>query len=142
VKAIGLLANVLARDDATRAGSAEALFVRDGLVPEGASSNVFVVTAGEIRTPPNGPSLLPGVTRDVVLELAGSLGLATREVPVTATELMNAEEVWITSSVREMVAVVRVDGHPIGSGRPGPVYARLAGEFQAYKRRFAQGMAR
>jgi D-alanine transaminase len=141
VKAIGLLANVLARDEATRAGSAEALFVRDGFVPEGASSNVFIVIAGQIRTPPNGPTLLPGVTRDVVLALARSLGLAAREMPITETELMNADEVWITSSVREIVAVVRVNGRPIGGGRPGPVYARLAAEFQDYKRRFAAGLA-
>lgn len=139
VKVIGLLANILARDEATRAGSAEALFVRDGFVPEGSSSNVFAVTQGEIRTPPKGPSLLPGVTRDVVLELARNLGLATREVPITEAEIMNADEVWITSSVREIVAVVTVNGFSIGGGHPGPVHARLATEFQAYKRRFADG---
>jgi D-alanine transaminase len=102
---------------------------------------VFAVTQGEIRTPPKGPSLLPGVTRDVVLELSRNLGLAAREAPIAKAEIMKADEVWITSSVREIVAVVRVNGSSIGGGRPGAVYARVAGEFQAYKRRFADGMA-
>lgn len=139
IKSIALLANVLARDTATQAGCAEALFVRDGFVTEGSSSNLFIVRHGELRTPPNGPALLPGVTRDLVLELARTAGVSVREMPLPVTDVSSADEIWITSSVREIVAVTTLDAAPIGNGRPGPMYAQLAAAFQDYKRRFAAG---
>lgn len=141
IKSIALLANVLARDAATRADCAEALFVRDGFVTEGASSNLFIVRDGELRTPPNGPTLLPGVTRDLVLELARAAGVSTHQAPLPVADVSGADEVWITSSVREIVAVTTLDGTPVGNGRPGPLYARLVAAFQDYKRRFAAGSA-
>ncbi|HHQ41481.1 MAG TPA: D-amino acid aminotransferase, partial [Chromatiales bacterium] len=139
IKAVTLLANVLARREAARRGAAEAILVRDGLVTEGAASNVFAVLDGTVVTPPKGPHILPGITRDVALELARAEGLATREAELPAAALDRAEEIWISSSTRELVPVTRLDGRPVGGGRPGPVWRRLDAAYQALKARHRAG---
>ncbi len=139
IKAVTLLANVLARREAARRGAAEAILVRDGEVTEGAASNVFAVLGGVLVTPPKGPRLLPGITRDVVLELAAAEGIPAREAPVAADDLDRAEEIWLTSSTRELVPVTRLDGVPVGDGRPGPLWRRLDAAYQALKARHRAG---
>ncbi len=133
IKSVNLLANILLRQQAVERGALEAILVRDGLVTEGAASNVFIVRDGEIRTPPTSRFMLPGITRDLVLELARAHGLPCREVPVSEAELRGADEIWITSSTREILPVTRLDGRPVGGG-PGHVWRRIMPLYQEYKR--------
>lgn len=141
IKAISLLANVLGRQEAIERGASEAIFIRDGMVTEGAASNVFVVRGGRLYTPPKGPFILPGITRDLVLELARAHGIATTEGPLARAALHEADEIWLTSSVREVLPVTRLDGRPVGHGRPGPLYARALELYTEYKRAFREGRA-
>ena len=141
IKSISLLANVLARQRAVEAGAAEAILVRDGFVTEGAASNVFAVRAGVVHTPPKGRFILPGITRDLVLELAHAHGIAAREAPLARAELETADEIWLTSSTREILAVTRLDGRPVGRGTPGEMYARMRALYQDYKQAFREGRA-
>lgn len=141
IKAVTLLANVLLRQQALDGGAAEAILIRDGQVTEGAASNVFIVRAGELLTPPKGPFLLPGITRDLILELAAANGIPYREAAVTEAELASAAEVWVTSSTREILPVTTLNGVPVGDGKPGPLWARMTALFQAYKERLRSGEA-
>ena len=129
VKAIGLLPNVLARQTAKESGALEALLVRDGIVTEGSSSNFFMVVGNRLRTHPEGPYILSGITRQVVLELADRLRIEVEEVPFTLTELRQADEAFLTSTTLEIMPVVSVDGRAIGSGTPGPITKDLAEAF-------------
>jgi D-alanine transaminase len=141
IKAITLLPNVLLRQQATEQSSAEALLVKDGLVIEGSASNVFVIKDGLIQTPPNGPLMLPGITRDLVLELAAEHGLRCSENDVPDTALRDADEIWITSSTREIIPVTRLDGRPVGTGLPGPVWKTMIGFYRNYKEAVRNGAA-
>ena len=141
IKAITLLPNVLLRQQATEQNSAEALLVKDGLVIEGSASNVFVIKDGRIQTPPNGPLMLPGITRDLVLELAARHDLPCSENDVTVAALRDADELWITSSTREIVPVTRLDARPVGSGLPGPVWKTVIGYYRHYKEAVRNGTA-
>lgn len=133
IKAITLLPNILLRQTALDEGAAEAILLRDGLVTEGTTSNVFVVREGRITTPPTGPRLLPGVTRDLVVELTRDHGLDCREADITLADLQRADEIWLTSSTKEVLAVTRLDGETVGDGRPGPVWQRVYRLYQDYK---------
>jgi len=125
LKTVNLLPNVLGKQQAVAAGADEAVFVRDGVVTEGASTNVFAVFGDELRTYPATNYILPGVTRHVTLEAAAALGIAVREAPVLAEELAAADELFLTSTTNDVMPLVAVDGRPVGSGRPGPVAERL-----------------
>jgi branched-chain amino acid aminotransferase len=126
------LANVLAVHEARRAGAHEALLLdRDGFVTEGASSNVFAVRGGRIETPPLSAGILEGVTRALVLELAAEAGLALRETPLRPADLAEAEELFITSTAREVLPATTLDGRPVGSGAVGEVTTRLHRLFRA-----------
>ncbi len=133
IKAITLLPNILLRQQAVDAGCTEAILVRDGLVTEGAASNVFMVRDGQIRTPPKSRQLLPGITRDLVVELARQHGLDCREQDIPVATLAEADEIWLTSSTKEILPVTQLDGRPVGDGRPGPVWARMFAIYQDYK---------
>lgn len=133
IKAITLLPNVLLRQQALDAGAVEAILVRDGQVTEGAASNVFTVAAGVITTPPKGPYLLPGITRDLIIELARGAGMPCREAPIAEQALAAAEEIWLSSSTREVLPVTRLNGTPVGGGRPGPLWQRIHTLYQCYK---------
>jgi D-alanine transaminase len=133
IKAITLLANILLRQDAVDQGAAEAILVRDGQVLEGAASNILIVSGGKIITPPKSHTILPGITRDLVLELAHSLNIPTEERHLDVAELKNAEEIWVTSSTREILAIVELDGKPISGGGPGKVWKTLQSAYQDYK---------
>lgn len=125
IKSVNLLANVLARQRAKEAGVFEAIFVRDGLVTEGSVSNVMVVQAGGLRTAPESPAILSGVTRSLALDLARQAGLTVDERAVAVDELRRADEVLLCGTTVEVLSVVRLDGQVVGSGRPGPVAATL-----------------
>ena len=139
IKAIALLPNVLMRQQATEQGAAEAILIRDGHMMEGSASNIFVVLKGVLVTPPKGPFILPGVTRDLALELARAHGLACEERAVTESELRSAEELMLSSSTKELLPITRLDGKPVGSGKPGPLHARLHALYQDYIRDFRAG---
>jgi len=129
IKSVNLLPNVLAKQRAVEAGADEAIFVRDGMITEGASSNVFAMLDGELRTHPSSPYILGGITRDVVLELAHEMGLTVRAEPLLVDEMRRADELLFTSTVNDVMPIVRVDDRPIGTGRPGPVANRLYAAF-------------
>jgi D-alanine transaminase len=141
IKATALLPNALLRQQAIDRGAVETILIRDGWVTEGAASNVFVVHHGTISTPPNGPLILPGITRDLTLELAAANGLRAREKAIAEAALFAADEIWLTSSGREILPVTRVNDRPVGSGKPGPMHARLFALYQAYKQAFREGKA-
>lgn len=133
IKAITLLANVLLRQEAVEKGSSEAILVRDGCVLEGAASNILIVKDGVIITPPKGDTILPGITRDLVLELAREQGIPTEERHISLGELRGADEIWMTSSTREILAVIELDGGPVSGGVPGPLWKTLQTAYQDYK---------
>ncbi|MBS1213068.1 MAG: D-amino acid aminotransferase [Proteobacteria bacterium] len=139
IKAITLLANVLQRQQAVDAGCAEAILIRDGHAIEGAASNLFAVVGDTILTPPKGNDILPGITRDLVVEIAHENGIPCEERSISLSELQGAEEIWVTSSTREILPVVKLDGKPVGSGMVGPVWQRIDTLYQDYKRRLRQG---
>lgn len=141
IKAITLLANVLLRQEAVERGAAEAILVRGEDVTEGAASNVFMVSEGVVITPPKGPEILPGITRDLVLELALQHGIAAAERPIGIDQLRAAEEIWMTSSTREILPVIELDGRTVGDGRPGPVWRRMIDIYQDYKASLRAGTA-
>lgn len=139
IKAIALLPNVLLRQQATEQGAAEAILIRDGNVTEGSASNIFLVVNGTLVTPPKGPYILPGVTRDLIVELAHAHGITCEERDVHQTELAAASELILSSSTKELLPITRLDGRAIGNGRPGPLHARLHALYQDYKRDFRTG---
>lgn len=133
IKAITLLANVLLRQEAADRGCTEAILISHGHAVEGAASNLFVSVEGVLVTPPKGKELLPGITRDLVLELASQHGIEAVERPITVAELQAAPEVWLTSSTREIMPVIELDGEKVGSGQPGPLWHRMQALYQKYK---------
>lgn len=133
IKAIALLPNVLLRQEAVEAGCVEAVLLRDGFTTEGSSSNIFVVRDGVMLAPPKNHLMLPGITYDVVLELARANGIRheVREIP--EAELRAAQEIWLTSSTKEVLAITQLDGAPVGKGTPGPMFAQMYALYQDYK---------
>jgi branched-chain amino acid aminotransferase len=132
IKSNNLLNNALAIQEAQKRGAAEALMKNHrGELCECAMSNIFLVTQGELRTPPTTAGILAGVTRAFVLELAATAGIPTREDVLREEDLATADEVFFTSTTREIVPVVRVDDLVIGSGTPGPITQRLRAAFAA-----------
>jgi D-alanine transaminase len=134
IKSVNLLPNVLANQEAQEAGAWEALFVRGGTVTEGTHTNAFAVVSGRLRTHPEGPGILGGITRSAVLEAAGAAGMAAEERGVTTAELATASEVFLTGTTAEVLPVVRIDARPVASGRPGPVAGRLLEAFRSLTR--------
>jgi len=133
IKSTSLLANVLLRQEAIEQGAVEAILLRDGYVTEGAASNVFIVKNNVIVTPSKGATLLPGITRDLILELAQNNGCECVERQIKEAELMTADEVWLSSSTKEIVPVSNINAKPVGQGQPGPMWKRLHGFFQTFK---------
>lgn len=135
IKAIALLPNVLLRQQAIDAGCVETVLIREGSMTEGAASNVFAVREGVILAPPKNHLMLAGITYDVILEIAAANGMAHEVRAVTEQELRSAEEVWLTSSTREVLAITRLDGQPVGAGVPGPLFRRMYALYQEFKAR-------
>jgi D-alanine transaminase len=129
IKTVGLLPNVLAKEKARRMGAYEAIFVRDGVVTEASSANVFIVRDGVIRTAPETNYILPGITREVTLQIARELGLPLELKPFLPEEMYQADEAFLTGTNIGILPVTTVDGHYLG--KPGPVTHRLLQAFSA-----------
>lgn len=134
VKATTLLANVLLRQQAIEQGCAEAILHRKGYVTEGAASNLFAVIDGILITPEKTAEILPGITRQVILELAKVNSFKMSEEIISLEALQMASEIWITSSTREIVPVIELDSVKVGEGVPGPVFNKMNQLFQDYKK--------
>jgi len=134
VKATTLLANILLRQQAVEKGCAEAILVKDGYVTEGAASNIFAVIDGILITPPKSHEILPGITRDVILEIAEENNIPYSEDIISLDALKTASEIWLTSSTREIIPIVQLDNEIIANGKPGPLWKTMNQLFQAYKK--------
>ena len=135
VKSISLLGNCLLRQEAVDAGAVEAVLFRDGYLTEASASNVFIVRNGLLLAPPKNHLVLPGITYDVVLELAAANGIAFQVREVTEREVKAAGEIWVTSSTKEVLAVTSLDGKAVGAGKPGPVFRKIHQLYQEFKRK-------
>jgi D-alanine transaminase len=134
VKSVSLLGNCLLRQAAADTGAAEIVLFRDGHLTEASASNVFVVRGGRLLSPPKNNLILPGITYDVVLELAAAAGVPIELRAISEQEVRSADELWVTSSTKEVLAVVTLDGKPVGSGKPGAVFRKIHQAFQEFKR--------
>ncbi|TWO79652.1 D-amino acid aminotransferase [Denitratisoma oestradiolicum] len=133
IKAISLLANCLLRQQAVDEGCAETVLFRDGILTEGAAANIFAVKAGVLLAPQKNHLMLPGITYDVVLELAAHLGLPCQVRDILEEEVREADELWLSSSTKEVLPIVELDGRSIGTGHPGPVYQAMYQAYQDFK---------
>ncbi len=140
IKAISLLPNILLRQQAMDAGSQEAILIRDGFATEGAASNLFIVKSGSLITPEKSHHLLPGVTRDLIVELAQKNQLDVKEQAISENELISADEIWLTSSTKEIMAVTELNDTPIANGKPGEIWKIMMELYQQYKNRLRQGI--
>ncbi len=135
LKTISLVGNVLMRQLAADAGAVETVMFRDGYLTEASASNVLIVRDGTIVAPPKDNLILPGITYDAALEFAAQEGIAMQVRPVPKAEALTADEMWLSSSTKEVLAVTRLDGQPFAGGAPGPVFRRLWEVFQRNKPR-------
>jgi branched-chain amino acid aminotransferase len=139
IKSCNLINNILAVQEAQARGAFEPILLNDmGEVAESASANVFLVADGTLVTPPLDAGILPGVTRQIVLELAAAAQIPLREEPVAVKDLLAADEAFITSTLKEVMPIATVDGRPVGAGRPGPVTLRLLHSVREYAPRHAR----
>jgi D-alanine transaminase len=139
IKSISLIANVMMRIQADNAGVVDAIMVRHGRATEGTASNVFVVKNGVLATPPKSRHLLPGITRDLVIELAENNNIDCEVREIDAHELESADEIWLTSSTREIAPVVRLNGNLVGDGRAGVLWKRMIMLYQQFKQELRDG---
>jgi D-alanine transaminase len=135
IKAISLLPNVLLRQAAVDAGATETVMFRNGILTEGAASNIFAVENGVILAPPKDHHMLPGITYDLVLELAAANGIAVDIGKFDEARIRQADELWLTSSTKEVLAITQLDGQPVGNGKPGTLFWRMHALYQDYKAR-------
>jgi len=135
IKSIALLPNVLLRQMAVEAGCAETVLIRDNeFMTEGAASNIFVVSNGKLLAPPKDNLMLPGITYDVILEIAAANNIPFEVRKIAVGEVFAADELLLTSSTREVLAITRLDGKPVGNGKPGAMFASLHKLYQDFKR--------
>jgi D-alanine transaminase len=137
IKSVSLLANVLLRQLAVDEGATETILLRDGQLTDASASSVHVVIGHELRTPPNSWKLLPGTTRGVIEEIAEKAGVKWRSAPVPEADLRSASEILLGAATREVQPITTLDGRPVGTGKPGPVWRKLYDAYQAYKREVA-----
>lgn len=133
IKAVSLLPNVLLRQMAVDADAVETVLFRDGILTEGAVSNIFAVENGVILAPPKDHHMLPGITYDLILELARANGIPLEMGYFEEARIRAANELWTTSSAREILAITTLDGKPVGTGKPGAMFRRMYGIYQDYK---------
>jgi len=139
IKSCNLLNNILAVREAQARGALEAVLLNErGEIAEGASSNIFIVKQGVALTPPLSAGILPGITRDVILERAAATGIPMREQTLHVPDLLAADEAFITSTLKEAAPIASVDGQPLGNGRPGPVTLRILQDFREYARQHSR----
>lgn len=141
IKATSLLANCLLRQISVDAGCAETVLLRDGMLSEGAASNIFVVKDGMVLAPQKNHLMLPGITYDVILEICRQHGIPCTVRDISEAEVRDADELLMTSSTREVQPIVQLDGRPIGSGTPGPMAHAMAARYQEFKHTVMYGKA-
>ncbi len=141
IKAISLLPNVLLRQMAVDVGAVETVLLRDGFMTEGAASNIFVVKDGTLLAPPKNHLMLPGITYDVILELAAAHDIPCEVREISEYEVRTAQELLLTSSTKEIMPITRLDGKPVGDGSPGRMFAQLYQLYQNYKVTVMRGNA-
>ena len=132
-KATSLLANILYAQEAKNNDAEETILYRDGIVTEASSSNVFIVKSNCIYTHPKGPNILPGITREKVIECAKVNNITVNESSFTKEQLMDADEVWISSSTREIIPITIIDGIQISDGFAGPIWSDVYDQYQSLK---------
>ncbi|HEY6451068.1 MAG TPA: aminotransferase class IV [Steroidobacteraceae bacterium] len=132
IKSVALLANVLLRQQAVEAGASETILLREGWLTDASSSTVYAILDREIVAPPNSTRLLPGTTRNLLEELADAHGIARRSIAVSEAQLRGADEIWLSAATRGVIAVTALDGKPVGTGRPGPLWRRMHELIEAY----------
>ena len=135
IKSTSLIGNCLLRQVSADAGAVETILFRGGMLTEASASNVFVVKAGVILSPPKSNLILPGITYDVIAEIAAAAGLRLEYRDIAEAEVRGADEVWITSSSKEVLAIVTLDGRPVAGGKPGPVFRRVHALYQEFKQK-------
>jgi D-alanine transaminase len=135
IKSISLLGNCLLRQISAEAGAAETILFRDGKLTEASASNVFIVKRGTVLAPPKSNLILPGITYDVVLELARANDLPLEVREISEDEVRACDELWVTSSSKEVFPIVELDGRKVGAGRPGPVFDRMYRLYQEFKQK-------
>ncbi len=133
IKSVSLLGNCMLRQLSVDAGAAETILFRDGQLTEASASNVFVVRDGVVLAPPKDHLVLPGITYDVVIEIARAREFQIEVRPVSEAEVRNADEIWVTSSTKEVLAVTTLDGKPVGDGKPGLLFRRMHALYQSFK---------
>ena len=138
IKSISLVANVMLREQATQSGVIDAILIREGYVTEGTASNFFMVKDNVLYTPPTSQHLLPGITRDLVLELARENGIKCEVRQIAEAELESADEIWLTSSTREIAPVIRLNGKDVANARAGLVWKKMIHIYQDYKQALRQ----
>lgn len=141
LKTIALLPNILLRQQALDAGGSEAILIRNGEVTEGSASNLFMAKDSCIMTPPKGPRLLPGITRDLIVELAHENKFSISETNFTPDELAAADEIWLSSSTKEILPVTQLDDVAVNDGLPGPLWRQMTTLFQSYKESYSEPAA-
>jgi D-alanine transaminase len=141
IKSTSLLGNVLARQISADAGATETILFRSGFLTEAAASNVFIVKDGAVAAAPQDNHILLGITYELLTELARDGKLRFDVRPVAEAEVRAADEIWLSSSTKEVLAVTTLDGKPVGAGVPGPVFRRMHALFQEYKARLAAASA-
>jgi len=139
IKSVSLIANVMIRLRANEQNVMDAIMLRGGLVTEGTASNIFVVHGGVISTPPKSDCLLPGITRDLVIDLALANGFTVEERDIKQGELETADEIWLTSSTREIAPVVKLDNRVVGNGVAGDCWKKIIALYQGYKQELRNG---
>ncbi len=138
IKSTALLANILLKKLAVDAGAFETIMLENGELTEGSSTTVHVIKDGAIYTPPNGQHILPGTTRDVVGELAARLKLRSDSRRITESELRAADEIWLAFATRGVLPVTKLDGVPVGNGKPGPLFKLVSAAFDEFTRELAR----
>lgn len=134
IKSLNLLPNIMMRCRAEEMGAVEAIFIREGLALEGTSSNLFIVKNEKLYTPPLSQWVLGGITRELILELAKQEGIVSKEQAITLDELENADEIWITSSTKEIFPAKSLNGKQVGEGKAGRVWYKMHQSYQRFKR--------
>lgn len=138
IKSTSLVANVMLRQQATEAQVQDAILIKDCTVTEGTASNVFIVKNNVLITPPTGRQLLPGITRDLVVEIAENNAISVEQRTIKEAELYTADEIWMTSSTREIAPVISLNGEPVSSGVAGSMWKRMMDLYQQYKQQLRQ----
>jgi D-alanine transaminase len=133
IKSTSLIGNCLLRQISAEVGAVETILFRDGKLTEASASNVFAVKGGVILSPPKTNLILPGITYDVIAEIAQAAGLPLEYRDVGEAELRGADEIWVTSSSKEVLAIVTLDGRPVADGLPGPMFRRVHALYQEFK---------